>query len=174
MTLWLVAGAVGALAAADAPTGSFPNVTGRDLHGKDVGFPMAFASGNYNVVIVAFTRKQQSLVDTWLPGLTSLAATNKDFRYYELPTIKKMNRVMKWVIFRGMQSGIKDAQARSRTVTLHIDKEPFKAQLGIKTEQDIFVFLTDNKGKIRWRTEGTFSEDKLRALKAHLISQEKK
>ena len=173
MTLWLVTVATGTLMAADAPTGIFPNVTGRNLHGNDVEFPKTFATGKHNVAIVAFTRKQQPLVDTWIPELTSLAATNKDFRYYEMPTIKKMNRVMKWVIYRGMRSGIKDAGTRSRTVTLHIDKEPFKTQLGIKTEKDIFVFLTDDKGKIRWQTQGTFSKGKLRALKARLVAQEK-
>jgi len=172
IALWLLA--AGTLAAADASTNTFPQVTGRNLLGKDVSFPDAFAGAKHNVVIIAFTRKQQPLVDTWLPELASLSATNKDVKYLELPTIKKMNRLMKWVIYRGMRSGIKDEPTRSRTVTLHIDKNPFKAQLGIKTENDIFVFLTDAKGKIRWRTQGTFSEGKFRSLKTRLITKEKK
>lgn len=174
ITLWLLTLAAGILTAADTPKDSFPGVTGRNLHGKDVEFPKALGTAKHNVLIVAFTRKQQALVDTWLPELISLCATNKDVNCYELPTIKKMNRLMKWVIYRGMRSGIKETSARSRTITLHIDKGPFKAQLGIKTEKDIFVFLTDNKGKIRWRTQGTFSPGKFRSLKARLIAPEKK
>ena len=171
--LWLITVAASPVAAADVPARDFPNVTGRNLHGKDVAFPQAFASAKHNVVIVAFTREQQSLVDTWLPELGSLSATNQSFNYYELPTIKKMNRLMKWVIYRGMRSGIEDAQTRSRTVTLHIDKQPFKEQLGIKTEDDIFVFLTDEKGKVRWQTQGLYSKGKGRALKARLLAPEK-
>ena len=174
ITLWLLALTANVLIAAEQPKNTFPTVTGRNLHGKDVEFPQALGTNKHNVLIVAFTRKQQPLVDTWLPELTSLCATNKDVHCYELPTIKKMNRLMKWVIYRGMRSGIKEANARSRTVTLHIDKEPFKTQLGIKTEKDIFVFLTDAKGKIRWRSQGTFSTGKFRALKARLIATEEK
>jgi len=164
----MVGVAATALAATDASAGSFPNVTGRNLHGEDIAFPKQFASGKHNVVIVAFTQKQQDLVDTWLPELAKLSATNKDLKYYELPTIKKMGRIMRWVIYRGMRSGIDDAGARSRTVTLHIDKGPFKSQLGIKTEQDIFIFLTDNKGRVRWQSQGVYSKEKLAALKGKL------
>lgn len=168
ITVWFCVIAVGALTAAEESNGVFPNVTGRSLQGNEIKFPQALAGKDHNLVIVAFTRKQQAMIDTWLPELAQLAGSNKDFGYYELPTIKKMNRVMKWVIYRGMRSGIKDADTRARTITLHIDKEPFKNQLGIKTEEDIFLFLTDNQGKIRWRTRGIFSKLKFRMLKSRV------
>ena len=166
IALWLLA--AGTLAAADASTNTFPQVTGRNLLGKDVSFPDAFAGAKHNVVIIAFTRKQQPLVDTWLPELASLSATNKDVKYLELPTIKKMNRLLRWTIYKGMRSDIQDAGARSRTVTLHIDKGPFKAQLGVKTEEDIYIYLLDERGRVKWQAKGTFSEAKMLALKQNL------
>lgn len=146
----------------------FPNVTGRNLAGSDITFPAVCSKAKDNVVIVAFFQEQQPLVDTWLPQLDRLSKTRKDLRFYELPTIKKMNRLLRWTIYKGMRSGIKDAGARSRTITLHIDKEPFKKQLGINTEEDIFVFLLDKRGTVKWRTRGTLTAAKLKALKSNL------
>lgn len=154
------------LATGAEPT--FPNVSGRNLHGDDVNFPGVCGQGKNNVVIVAFFQEQQPLVDTWLPQLAELCSTQQGLRYYELPTIKKMNRLLRWTIYKGMRSGNKDSGARSRTVTLHIDKKPFKAQLGIKSEQDIFVFLLDEQGRVKWQTQGTFSESKMQELKSSL------
>jgi len=150
------------------PGSTFPSVSGRNLHGDDVSFPNVCAQGRDNVVIVAFFQEQQPLVDTWLPRLARLSADAQGLRYYELPTIKKVNRLLRWTIYTGMRSGIRDYGARSRTVTVHIDKMPFKAQLGIKSEQDIFVFLLDERGRVKWQTQGLFSESKLQELKNNL------
>ena len=155
------------LAAAGAET-TFPEVTGRNLHGKDIPFPGDCAQGKNNVVIVAFFQEQQPLVDTWLPQLETLSSSQIDLSYYELPTIKKVNRLLRWTIYKAMRSGIKDDGSRSRTVTLHIDKEPFKRQLGIKTEKDIFVYPLDERGRVTWQSQGTFSETKMAALKNKL------
>jgi hypothetical protein len=157
----------GMLTARGAST-QFPAVAGSNLHGDEVAFPGALSGKKHNVIIVAFLQKQQELVDTWLPELASLSATHKDLAYYELPTIEKKNRLLRWIIYRGMRSGIKDSGVRSRTVTLHIDKEPFKKQLGIKTEKDIFVFLVDSKGAVKWQTRGPLTDTKLKALKQGL------
>jgi len=158
----------GGMLAAAASDSAFPSVTGRNLHGDDISFPGVCAQGKDNVVIVAFVQKQQPLVDTWLPQLAKLAASRPGLRYYELPTIKKMNRLLRWTIYKGMRSGIQDAGARSRTVTLHIDKGPFKAQLGVKTEEDIYIYLLDERGRVKWQAKGTFSEAKMLALKQNL------
>jgi NADH:ubiquinone oxidoreductase subunit len=158
----------GGLLLATGAERAFPSVSGRNLHGDDVNFPNVCAQGKDNVVIVAFFQEQQPLVDTCLPQLAELSSSRQSVRYYELPTIKKMNRLWRWTIYKGMRSGIKDPGARSRTVTLHIDKAPFKAQLGIKTEQDIFVFLLDQQGRVKWQAKGAFSESKMQQLKNNL------
>lgn len=166
----LILGAIsaGGLLLASGAENTFPNVSGRNLHGDDVTFPGICSQTNDTVVIVAFFQEQQPLVDTWLPQLAKLSSNRQNLRYYELPTIKKMNRLLRWTIYKGMRSGIQDSGARSRTVTLHIDKTPFKTQLGIKTEQDIFVFLLDEQGRVKWQTKGTFSDSKMQELKNNL------
>jgi hypothetical protein len=45
---------------------SFPQLAARDLGGREVALP-AGLPGERNVVIVAFRREQQRLVDSWVP-----------------------------------------------------------------------------------------------------------
>ena len=90
--------------------------------------------------------------------------------YYELPTIRKMNFIYRGFIDGGMRAGIPSITTRGRTITLYIDKTPFKQQLGISSEANIHLFLVRRTGEILWRGEGPISEDSARALKSEVES----
>jgi len=57
-----------------------------------------------------------------------------------------------------------DQTARERTITLYIDKDPFKSALGIESEDDIHLFLVDREGEILWRSSGEYTEGKASEL----------
>jgi hypothetical protein len=137
----------------------FPVVASESLEGRPFTLPRDF-DGEHNVVFVAFERRQQSDVDSWVPFVKSLVARTPATEYYEIPTIKRMVAPMRWMINRGMRGGIDDRGARERTITLYLDKEPFKRALGITTEQEIHVLLVDREGRVAWRTTGAFSDEK--------------
>ncbi|MEJ5260702.1 MAG: hypothetical protein WHS88_10990 [Anaerohalosphaeraceae bacterium] len=151
----------------DRTSGFFPTVTGRNLAGQAFTFPDNLRK-DYNLIAVAFLRQQQADVDTWIPKMEALEAQIPSFAFFEVPTIRKMNPFSRWFIYQGMRGGIPSQPARLRTVTLHIDKEPFKKALGIETEETIYLFLTDRTGKILWQTSGPWSEDKHQQLLAVL------
>ena len=88
--------------------------------------------------------------------------------YYEIPTIKRMIAPMRWMINGGMRGGIDDRGARARTITLYLDKEPFKRALAITDENTIHVLIVDRDGRVLWRTTGAFSAEKGAALEAVL------
>ena len=46
--------------------GAFSSLRARNLEGLDVDLPAAF-SGDRNIVVVAFLRNHQTLVDSWVP-----------------------------------------------------------------------------------------------------------
>lgn len=134
------------------------------MMGEVVQFPDVFSKKPFHVAVIAFEQKQQPEVDTWLPSLKGLAEEREDVDYFELPTIKPMNSVMRWIIYRGMRSGIKDEEDRIRTVTIHIEKEPFKSALKIDSEESIVLVVVDDKGKVIGRSEGAFDKGKWREL----------
>jgi hypothetical protein len=139
-------------------------VEGDNLEGKRYHLPADF-EGERNVVLIAFQRRQQAQVDTWAPFLRKLAVERPDLRYYELPTIKEMGRVMRWVINRGMARGIEDPKARAATITLYTDKEPFIEALGLRTEEAISIVVVDRLGRVYWQTIGTYTPEKERVLR---------
>jgi len=145
------------------PAAHFPVVKSDNLEGRTFTLPTDFG-GERNVVFVAFQREQQKDVDTWVPFVTKQIAANPGTEYYELPTIKRMIGLMKWTINKGMSGGIPDKAAREHTITLYIDKEPFKRALEIPDEKVIHVLIVDRAGTVLWRTSGLFSDEKGAAL----------
>ncbi|WP_129589709.1 hypothetical protein [Rubritalea profundi] len=129
-------------------------------------------SGDHKLMIVAFQRNHQQLVDTWFAAGDSLElAYNKPgklFRYYEIPTIYKMGFLGRSFLNMGMRSGVKAQAARERTFTIYIDKAPFKKRLQIPNETDIHLFLLNNTGKVLWRCQGKHSPKNEKSLRQFL------
>jgi hypothetical protein len=158
------------LSMALADQARFPTVTSKNLEGRAMTLPADFA-GTRNVVFVAFERKQQDLVDTWVPFVKANVGRIPGTEYYEIPTIGPVIRLLQWTINRGMRGGIPDIKARERTVTLYLDKGPFKQSLGITTEGTIHVLVVDRAGLVLWRETGAFTEAKGAALVQALTPQ---
>lgn len=139
--------------------GIFPQLQAANLEKRSLNLPGDF-EGIRNLLLVAFQREQQAQVDTWLREMRRFEEVDPGFSYYELPTIQKPNRLLRWIIDTGMRRGIPDPKARARTITLYIDKAPFLRALGITDETHIHCFLVDRTGRVLWRTEGVFNESK--------------
>ncbi|MCM8535011.1 MAG: hypothetical protein NE334_03655 [Lentisphaeraceae bacterium] len=137
----------------------FPTVTGTNLEGDEKTLPNCLAK-NRTIVVVAFERDQQKLCDAWYKQIETHLAKDTDSAYFEIPTISKMNPFTRWIIYRGMRSGIEDEQMRKQVITLHIDKKPFKDSLGIDTEKTVHVFVMDRYGNILEKIKGEFTNDK--------------
>ena len=147
----------------------FPTISGDNLSGKHMTLPRDF-EGRLNIVIVAFFREQQSLVDTWKPVLDELRNQHPDLRTYELPTIGRGYILMKWIINNGMRSGIKDTDTRNHTITLYTDTRKFRRELDLPTDQTIYVLLVDSKGIVRWKTDGPMTAKGADSLKESVES----
>ncbi|MDF1538243.1 MAG: hypothetical protein P1Q69_05015 [Candidatus Thorarchaeota archaeon] len=83
----------------------FPEVKGSNLAGTEMRIPTDL-SGNLNVVMIAFQRWHQDLVDSWIPFLNELVLKNPDIDFYELPTIRRMNWLYRTMLDGGMKAGI--------------------------------------------------------------------
>lgn len=148
----------------------FPTVKGSNLSGQEFVLPASF-EGEINVVALAFQMWHQNEVDTWMPLLKHLEQTMPGLRAYELPVIRSMNRINQWMIDQGMRGGIPDRATRARTITLYIDKELFRRNLDLPSEDHIYVLLVDRDGEVLWRTQGAYHPDTARDLAAAIEQQ---
>ncbi|MFW9963522.1 MAG: hypothetical protein ACFFCX_08165 [Candidatus Sifarchaeia archaeon] len=145
----------------------FPQLKAENLNREMIEIPSQLR-GEINIVMVAFQQWQQGLVNSWVPFLESLIEIHESLDYYELPTIRKMNVLYRRFIDGGMRSGITSRDTRARTITLYIDKDPFKESLDIVTEETIYLYLIDKEGKILWEAQGGLSEEKAKSLEIAL------
>jgi hypothetical protein len=145
----------------------FPDVTGRNLEGRELRLPADFA-GERTVVLVAFRRRQQREVDSWLPMLATLRAADPGLAVYEIPTLSSGWTPLRGWIDGGMARGITDPAVREVTVTLYIDKGPFKDALGITSERAIYLFVLDRDGRVTYRAVGGATPDGVAALRRAL------
>jgi hypothetical protein len=139
-----------------APTSAvtvFPAVRASNLNGRAFNLPADF-EGQRNLVVVAFRRQQQALVDSWTPAIADLLARYADLRFYELPTISRGNPLFRAWLDGAMRGGIPDHQAREHTITLYLDKAAFRQALDLPHEDTIYALLLDRTGRVLWRGEG--------------------
>jgi hypothetical protein len=146
----------------------FPEVSGNNLNFKTYYLPKDL-NGELNILILAFKRSQQSLVDEWISFLDELVVNFPAVRYYEIPTIGKSYNFIKSIIDGGMRAGIPNDNARERTITIYIDKRSFKEALQIKDENTIYLFLVKKGGDIIWCTDGRFHKKKAEELEEKLF-----
>ena len=146
---------------------SFPRLETRDLDGREVTLP-AGLPGEWNVVIVAFRRQQQELVDSWVPWLEERAATIPGLRFVELPAIGLQWQPARPVIDGGMAAAILDQQTRRRTLTVYTDLRRVTGPLGIGDRGTIWLLLVDRAGQVRWRGSGGWDAVTAAALAAAL------
>lgn len=144
-----------------------PEIEARSLDGRAYSLP-AELDGELNVLVVAFQRWQQSLVDGWLPALLELERRLPDVRVYEVPTISRAWSPLRWFIDGGMSRGIPDREARARTLTTYTDVGRVLGVLGLADSGTIAVVLVERSGRIIWQGGGRFDADQLRDLTAVL------
>lgn len=144
----------------------FPGMIGIDLHGEERILPQAFA-GTYNIVIVAFEREQQAIVDTWIPIADRWIEEYKGLQFYEVPLIYELNATYRLWVNNGMRTGITDEVARKRTITVYTDREKFLNIMEMKAD-NIYVLLLDSEGKILWKHKGDASKKAVSSLKKQL------
>ncbi|MFN8484688.1 MAG: hypothetical protein U0768_16760 [Anaerolineae bacterium] len=150
-------------------TGTFPSIETRNLEGRAFRLPTDF-EGDLNIIILAFQRWQQDIIDVWAPHLDALAARHTGVCIYELPTLANRYRMVQRFIDGGMAAGIASREARERTLTIYTDKRRFLAPLGVTDESTITLLLVDRQGRVVWRGSGEYSSATLASLEAAIAS----
>jgi len=141
----------------------FPTIEARNLQGLGVTLPEAF-EGQRNVVVVAFQRNHQDLVDSWVPWLEKRSSTDPGLRFYELPTIGRIWAPVRNFIDGGMAAAIREPVILQRTLTVYGDVNRLTRPLGIQDRSTVSVFLVDPDGTVRWQGTGGFGPDVAREL----------
>lgn len=141
----------------------FPELHVRDLEGEDYDIPHGLPGGPH-LLVVAFQRWQQMLVDHWMPKLRAVAERHPGTEVWEVPSLSKAYRLFRAGIDGGMRAEIHDETSRRHTLTAYTDLSALARALDIPSFDTIHVFLVDSSGVILWRASGEPDPAALEAL----------
>lgn len=131
----------------------------RSLDGRDLELPDDLDQP-FNLLVVAFRREQQAVVDGWLPWLTGLEEKRSDVAVYEVPVLPASYAPLRWMIDGGMNRGIPDPAARARTLTSYTDVDEVVANLGLSGPDTIAILVVGPTGRILACEQGDFERAK--------------
>ena len=135
----------------------FPALKVRDLEGEDHVIPHGLTGGPH-MIIVAFQRWHQALVDRWEASLRPLAERHPGVEIWEVPSISKGYRLFRAGIDGGMAAAIADPDVRRHTLTTYTDLGQLGSALEIDSFETVHVFLVDCQGAVLWRGAGEPSD----------------
>jgi hypothetical protein len=142
---------------------NFPKISARNLQGQTVDVPDGL-TGRVNLVVLAFLREQQHPVETWLPHLADLGKRFPGLEVWQVPALSRRYAIWRGAIDRGMRAGIPDDRVRSRTLTSYLDLDALQISLGLRTLDDIRLYLLDAGGTVRWEGSGGYDPQTFSSL----------
>jgi len=150
-------------------------VNGRTLLGADVALPADFPADR-TLVVVAFQRGQQSLVDRWIeravaagvPPTPRGASGTVPVAVVEVPVLSTQWRPVRRFIDGGMTAGIGDPDVLARTITVYTDVAAFQRLLATPSSNDVHALVVDRDGTILARGCGDPDDRSLVAIAASL------
>ena len=145
----------------------FPRVAARDLEGRARSLPDAFA-GPWNLVIVAFRREQQAMVDTWIAWFDAISARYPTLQCYDVPVLSTRWSPARGLIDGGMARAVHEQEGRLRTLTVYTDVRRVLDALAIDDANTVTVLLVGANGRVRWRASGRVAEHAVSGLLAAL------
>ena len=125
--------------------GIFPTIVGKNLNKQKKVIPNDFSERD-TVVIVAFQRWHQPLVDTTIENLER-SNIQDTHNIIEVPVVSQLSLFRRMRLDAIMRLGIRDYQIRQRTITVYTDKEEFRQKLAIPNEDDIHWFVVSHSSK---------------------------
>jgi len=143
----------------------FPRLEGNSISEKKMVFPDD-VQGKITVLVLVFKRRSQRLVDTWTDYV--LKELESSVSYYEIPMISAFYAPFGNYIDQSlMRPGIPQ-EMQDYVVTFYGNRRPYFETLHMQNKQSCYVFILDEQGIIRFKTEGKITEASKNAFKKAL------
>ncbi|MFP4469230.1 MAG: TlpA family protein disulfide reductase [Bacteroidales bacterium] len=143
----------------------FPEIKARSLSGNEYVFP-AKASGKITLIVVAFKRQSQPVINQWVEFWENNFGNDGGFDFYEIPMLASGWKIMRGIIDGGMQSGV-PSEKHDKTATYYGPLDHYYNDLEIDDPSIPYLFLLAPDGTIAWRSSGILTTDKKNQLLHH-------
>ncbi len=141
----------------------FPFLSAYSLAHTPVHLPED-AQGQVTLILIAFQRQAQGMVDSWLDPYTKKFDDTPGFTYYEIPMIKgKWWRLFSSSIDGGMRMGIPEKK-HGHVITYYGDISMYLSSLQIQDLSLAYAFLLDKEGYIIYQGKGVATPEQIKNM----------
>ena len=140
-----------------SPGEPMPALKGEFLTGRPAVLPGA-ASGRVALIALGFTYQSRFAVEAWIGRFREDFGDNPQATFYEVPMIGGMARLGKWFIDSGMRKGT-PSKDHEHVITVYGGTALWKQRLGFQSPDAAYLVLLDQRGVVRWRHSGVFTEE---------------
>ena len=163
------------LISSDAPVAgsgenAFPQFEGTNLLMDSMSVPDDL-DGELRLIVVAFDRDQQTLMDEWLLSLEELQAAYPELRGYFTPLLPQSAADAALPIIAAVSAAASNDRDRARTIIVFTDVDAFNEILDIPGKDVLQLFLLDENGAILWRGSGNYDPATLESLENSIESR---
>jgi hypothetical protein len=144
-----------------------PTISFYTLSKDRVTLPADF-KGDRNLLLLYFDLTQEHDINDWNAVIDSWRASDPSLSSYTLLVSSQKNFLSRWWQNASMRSASSDHSHWGTTLPIYVDKRAFEQKLGIETEKQVVVLLTDRKGLVLSRVGGPSTENSRNAVRSAL------
>lgn len=142
-----------------------PTVTATTLTDKTVSIPLR--TGAHSVYVVTFERDAQSQAAEWSTELRKIVASPA--KLFQVAVLEGVPGFVRRFVVAGIRKGIPESMQGDFLVVP--EGSDLRRVVGLVGSAEAYVFATDGKGHLMWRTHGKVSAPALRDLASLLGKQ---
>ena len=155
-----------ALALAVTPSATIPPIRGTTFAGEIVTLPDALR-GRAGVLIVGFSKASRQQASAWGHRLADDPQRPPQLAYYEMPVLESVPKLLRGLVLKQIKEDV-SANGQKHFLPIMDHEANWKSAAGFAQPDDAYLLLVDASGAVRWRTQGspteqTYSELKRRA-----------
>lgn len=146
----------------------FPKMEAKSLRKEKITFPDDL-NGEVNILTIVFQQQAQLIVDTWAEIILEEYEPLANITYHEIPMISGLYIPIAWQVDNWMRAGIPESY-HDNTTTFYGNRRPYIKALEMDQMDSCYVFILDQAGNIRFRTEGRRDPAKEKAFRNAIAS----
>jgi hypothetical protein len=144
-----------------------PTISFDTLNKNRVTLPADF-HGDRNLLLLYFDLTQEHDIDDWNAVIDRWRASDPSLGSYTLLVSPQKNFLSRWWQNASMRSASPDHSHWPSTLPIYVDKHAFEQKLGISTEMQVVLLLTDRSGRVVSRVGGPPTDSSRMAMRSGL------
>ena len=145
-----------------------PQLSGETLDGKPRALPAA-AQGKIAFLTIAFSKRAGEHSRTWSERFSRDERPPANVTNYSIAMLEGVPRLLRGMIKSGIKRGV-PAHFYDRFLIVTSEQAAWEKYLAVKDRDLPYLVVIDGEGRLQWKDQGAFDEEKYRELRTRIAA----